>query len=135
MAKTDSATSRSSCPIACALDLIGDRWTLLVIRDLALAGKSQFGELGQAEGIATNVLADRLARLERVGVVVKERDPEDGRRRRYALTERGKDLIPVVMEIAAWGTAHTDGDAHPALIEAWRHDPEGLLVKLRAALR
>ena len=81
---------RSDCPISFALDLFGDRWSLLVVRDLGLKGKRSFSELAASEeGIATNVLSDRLARLEEAGIILKSRDPNDGRRYVYRLTEAG----------------------------------------------
>jgi len=135
MPKHDPSCSRSSCPIGTALDVIGDRWTLLVVRDLGLAGKSRFSEIGQPEGIATNILAERLARLEKVGVVIKERDPDDGRKRSYRLTEKGKDLLPIVMEMAAWGLKHTDdGESYRAMIEAYSSDRDGALQAIRSRL-
>src|SRR5438105_3846652 len=86
---------RSECPIAFALDLFGDRWSLLVVRDLVFKGRKSFGEfLAAGEGIATNVLADRLERLESAGVITKRRDPDKGTRFVYALTERGIGLVP-----------------------------------------
>lgn len=100
---------RSDCPVACVLDLVGDRWTLLVLRDLFL-GKRRFDEFRRSpEGIATNVLSDRLARLEREGFVTRHRDPEDARRVLYALTPRGKSLDPVMRAIARWGLEHLEG--------------------------
>lgn len=100
---------RSNCPIACTLDLIGDRWTLLVLRDLLL-GSHYFDEfLASGEGIATNILGDRLRKLERDGFVTRARDEVDARRFRYALTERGKSLKPVLLALAQWGIAHIEG--------------------------
>jgi DNA-binding HxlR family transcriptional regulator len=100
---------RSDCPVACVLDLVGDRWTLLVLRDLFL-GKRRFDEFRRSpEGIATNVLSDRLARLEREGLVTRHRDEEDARRVLYALTPRGKSLGPVMRAIARWGLEHVEG--------------------------
>lgn len=99
---------RSNCPIACTLDLIGDRWTLVVLRDLFM-GKSRFDDLAGAEGIATNVLAERLARLEHEGIVSRTRDPADARRVVYALTPRGRSLAPVLQAVAAWGLEHLRG--------------------------
>lgn len=98
---------RSVCPIACTLDVLGDRWTLLVVRDL-FAGKSQFGEFAASpERIATNILADRLARLCDSGVARK--DDEESARPRYALTEKGRALYPVLEAVAHWGLAHIKG--------------------------
>ena len=93
---------RSDCPVSCALDLLGDRWTLLVVRDLLLRGRRHFEQLASDESIATNILTDRLGRLERAGIIAKRRDPDDGRRRIYTPTERGVDLIPTLLELG-WG--------------------------------
>ena len=88
--------SRSDCPISCALDLLGDRWTLVVLRDLILANKGRFADLGAQEGIASNILSDRLGRLECAGLVTKERAPDDGRKRIYRPTPKANALAPVV---------------------------------------
>lgn len=104
---------RSICPVSCTLDLIGDKWTLLVVRDL-FAGKSSYGELGQSpEGVATNILADRLARLCEAGLV--ERAAAAGGRHRYRLTEKGRSLWPVLQAVAAWGLANIPGTAAKVL--------------------
>lgn len=103
--KTSSAgsTRRSPCPIACALDLFGDRWTLLVIRDLHL-GRSRFKEFtASPEGVPTNILSDRLARLLESGIVVQV-TPENGSKHlAYQLTEKGRSLLPILREIRDWG--------------------------------
>ncbi|MEM7339768.1 MAG: helix-turn-helix domain-containing protein [Actinomycetota bacterium] len=109
---------RSTCPIALTTDLVGDRWTLLIVRDLALKGKRHFSELAADEGIATNVLSDRLALLQAADIVTASADPDDGRRKVYALTERGLDLIPVLVAMARWGAAHApDAVASDAYFE------------------
>jgi len=124
---------RSTCPIGTALDLVGDRWTLIVMRDLLLGGRRRFGELGTHEGIATNVLTDRLKRLVQAGAVTRAPDPQDRRRFVYRPTERGADLIPILLDLACWGAAHTDGGtAHPELVAAARADREALVAELRA---
>jgi len=98
---------RSGCPIAFSLDLFGDRWSLLIIRDIAFKGRKSFGEfLTAGEGIATNVLAERLERLEGAGVITKRRDPDNGTRFVYGLTERGIDLVPLLLEMIAWSGRH-----------------------------
>jgi len=98
---------RSHCPISFALDLFGDQWTLLVIRDMMLFGKRTYQEfLASGEGIATNVLADRLSRLEAAGVVTVRPHPVDRRQRLYLLTERGIDLMPVLMAMVDWSAKH-----------------------------
>jgi DNA-binding HxlR family transcriptional regulator len=100
---------RSSCPVASTLDLVGDRWTLLVLRDL-FGGKRRFDEfLGSPEAIATNILSERLARLERERLVVRARDPDDGRRILYELTARGRSLQPVLVALRDWGLVNIEG--------------------------
>lgn len=99
---------RSPCPIACTLDLLGDRWTLLVVRDLLL-GRTQFKEFAASpEGIATNILSDRLARLVDAGIAEHALDGSS-RRGSYRLTRKGKSLGPLVEQIAAWGLKHVEG--------------------------
>ena len=108
-ARSGSSTPRSDCPIACTLDLIGDRWTLLIVRDL-LMGKRRFSEfLASDENIKTNVLAERLKRLERAGVVERSRYREHPPRYEYLLTDKGRDLLPVLEAVFAWGRAHLPG--------------------------
>lgn len=103
---------RSPCPIAGALDLLGDRWTLLVVRDLLLYDKRRFADfLASPEGIATNILADRLERLERCGLVERHRYQERPVREEYHPTARGRDLIPVLRELIRWGQRHVPGVA------------------------
>ena len=108
--RTDrKSTFRSTCPIACALDLVGDRWTLLVLRDL-LRGRSRFGELlDSPEGIPTNILADRLKRLEAAGIIDSMAYQNNPPRKAYALTEKGEDLKTVMGALASWGDRHIDG--------------------------
>ena len=104
---------RSRCPINYALEIFGDRWTLLLLRDLILFGKERYRELlASEEGIATNILADRLKRLEISGIITRERDPEDGRQFIYRTTEEGLALTPVLLEIAAWASVHDDASEH-----------------------
>lgn len=103
---------RSPCPIAGALDLLGDRWTLLVIRDLLFYGKRRFAEfLASPEGISTNILAERLERLERCGLVERRRYSERPPREEYLLTPRGHELLPVLREVIRWGKRHVPGVA------------------------
>jgi DNA-binding HxlR family transcriptional regulator len=106
---------RSQCPINYTLELVGDPWSLLVIRDIVYFGKHTFGEfLASDERIARNILADRLARLTADGVLTKSPHPADGRRDVYAMTERGLALVPVLLAAADWGAAHAPStDAPP----------------------
>ena len=95
------ATRRSDCPVACALDLAGDKWTLLVVRDL-LRGRRTYGELADSpEGIPTNILADRLKRLEAQGLITREAGSSRGWT--YRLTRVGADLLPTMQALATWG--------------------------------
>ncbi len=106
--------ARSVCPIANALDLIGDKWTLLVVRDLLFLGKRLYGELAQsAEGIPSNILADRLRRLEEAGLVSKTPYQENPVRYEYRLTGKGTDLLPVLKELVSWSNKHIPGTAKP----------------------
>ncbi|WP_427964123.1 winged helix-turn-helix transcriptional regulator [Altererythrobacter sp.] len=98
--------TRSGCPIACSLDIFGDRWTLVILRDL-LTGKSRYSEfLESPERITTNILADRLARMEEAQLITRE--PYQARPPRYAyrLTERGRDLHPLLREMSRWANRH-----------------------------
>ena len=103
---------RSPCPIAGALDLMGDGWTLLVIRDLLFYDKHRFADfLDSPEHISTNVLAERLKRLEKRGLVERRRYQERPPRDEYYLTVKGHDLLPVLRELIKWGQAHVAGTA------------------------
>ncbi len=111
-------TPRSHCPVSLALEAIGDKWSLLILRDMIMRGKSRYQELlSSEEGIATNILADRLARLERQGLISKTDDPNDKRQFRYTPTQKGLDLLPVIFEMAHWSfkyDPHID-TTHPFL--------------------
>ena len=124
---------RSDCPISYALDHFGDRWSLLVVRDLTLKGRTSFTELREAgEGIARNILADRLARLEAAHIIQKVKDPTDGRRRIYRMTEKGLDLIPVLLEMIRWSARHDAKTAvPPSFIAELEADREQLIQRLR----
>jgi DNA-binding HxlR family transcriptional regulator len=103
---------RSPCPVAGALDLLGDRWTLLVVRDLLFYDKRRFAEfLASPEGIATNILADRLGRLEQARLIQRRKYQERPPREEYRLTKRGRDLMPVLRELIRWGQRHVPGTA------------------------
>jgi DNA-binding HxlR family transcriptional regulator len=98
---------RSLCPISCTLDLIGDRWTLLVIRNMMFVGKQRFEEfLESPEGISTNILANRLRLLEELGLAEKQPYSNHSRRMNYQLTDKGKSLRPVLKVIIAWSLKH-----------------------------
>jgi DNA-binding HxlR family transcriptional regulator len=100
---------RSPCAVACTLDLVGDKWSLLVVRDL-LRGKVTYGELQNSlEGIPTNILADRLKRLEQARLIAKSAYQEHPVRYAYGLTEKGKALSNVLLALVRWGKKHIPG--------------------------
>ena len=100
-----AAQPRSHCPINLSLEIFGDSWTLLVLRDLMFAGKRHFRELLQSdERISSNILADRLARLVEHGLLTKSDDPTHKQKAIYSLTEKAIALLPVVVQIGAWGS-------------------------------
>ena len=100
---------RSPCPVACTLDLLGDKWTLLVVRDL-FEGKKRYGEFqASREAIPTNILADRLKRLVMAGIVEKCRYSQRPPRYEYLLTEKGMDLRDLVLVMFRWGMKHVPG--------------------------
>jgi DNA-binding HxlR family transcriptional regulator len=113
--------------------MLGDSWSLLVVRDLMLFGRKTFREfLTSGEGIATNILADRLAKLEANGLVTRQRDPEDARRVRYRLTEKGIALAPAMLELAVWGATHEKTAAPPESIRRMRDERERVLAEIRS---
>jgi DNA-binding HxlR family transcriptional regulator len=99
----DASKLRSNCPVNFGLETFGDKWSLLIIRDIVFWGKKTYGDfLGSDERIATNILASRLAQLEENGILAKSPHPTDKRKDIYTLTEMGMDLIPLLVEIVAW---------------------------------
>jgi DNA-binding HxlR family transcriptional regulator len=100
---------RSNCPIACSLDLIGDKWTLLILRDLIFMKKKRFEEfLESPERISTNILTDRLHKLEKAGLVEKAPYGNHRLRMAYTVTEKGKSLVPIIKAIVEWGMLHIE---------------------------
>ena len=107
MKTTSKEDLRSHCAVNYGVELFGDRWSLLIIRDIVFAGKKTYGEfLRSEEGIATNVLASRLAFLEEQGILSRAPNPDDRRKDFYTLTEKGLDLIPLVLNIVLWSAKH-----------------------------
>lgn len=134
MPKKPAATHRSSCPICVSLDHIGDSWSLLIVRDLLFKGRQSFNDLlTSGEGIATNILSSRLARLEAQGIVIKTRDADDARRVFYTLTEKGTDLGPILLELALWSAKHEKTAATPEQIREMRSNPKKFLARMKAA--
>jgi DNA-binding HxlR family transcriptional regulator len=124
---------RSDCPISSALDLFGDKWSLLVMRDLLFRNKSHYREfLASEEGIATNILADRLARLEAAGLIEKTGDDPRSGKQAYLPTAKGKDLIPLLLQMMLWSVKHNPQTAAPGALIA---ELEADLAKAARAIR
>ena len=128
---------RSDCPINFALEMFGDRWSLLIIRDIVYFGKKTYGEfLESEEGIATNILASRLVQLEQKGILVKKPHKTDKRKEVYSLTEKGLDLIPGLLEMSCWSAQHDpQTGAPPAWIAMVNADREKIITLVREAVR
>jgi DNA-binding HxlR family transcriptional regulator len=131
MIKTPSKP-RSSCPINFGLEIFGDKWTLLILRDILLVDKKTFKEFQASdEGIASNVLSDRLQRLTKCGLISKLASPGDGRQIHYAMTEAGRKLLPVLVEMSYWGATHDPKTGAPkAFVTAYERNREQLLQAL-----
>ena len=105
---------RSMCPVSSVLDIVGDKWTILVVRDMLLLGKRRYSELvDSAEGIPTNILADRLKRLEAAELIDKLPYQEKPVRYEYRLTQKGEDLRPLIKELAVCGNKYIEGTIVP----------------------
>lgn len=127
---------RSGCPISIALELLGDSWSLLIVRDLMFKGRHTFNEfLAGGEGIATNILADRLRRLEEAGIIEKRPDPADRRRGLYRLTHKGIDLAPVLVELVVWSATHEVTEAPPEVVRRMRQHRSAFLAEVRRQLQ
>ncbi len=123
---------RSDCPVSISLEIFGDRWSLLIIRDLMVRGFRTFKEFqASGEGIATNILADRLQKLEASGLIEAEADEGDARRVNYRLTEKGIDLAPVLLEMLIWGARHEQSGAPCAVIDDMEKNREKVLAEVR----
>jgi DNA-binding HxlR family transcriptional regulator len=132
MNRKSTRTHRSGCPISLALEIFGDTWSLLVIRDLMFRGFRTFNEfLGAGEGIASNVLTDRLSKLEAAGVIDKREHGADARRYEYRLTKKGIDLAPVIVEIVLWSARHEETDAPPQIVRAMTNQRAKFLSDIR----
>ncbi|MEM6772623.1 MAG: helix-turn-helix domain-containing protein, partial [Bacteroidota bacterium] len=121
---------RSDCPISYALDFFGDKWTFLIIRDLVFDGKRFYSDfLNSGEGIATNILSTRLKKLEEHGVVSSRVYPELRTKKEYTLTEKGKRLVPVLVEMIIWSAAYDETLAvPPAFLEKVARDKAAVIA-------
>ena len=131
MPQKRSAKRRSECPLNASVEMLGDRWSLLIIRDMMLGGFRTYKQFMECyEGIATNILADRLRRLTANGIVTAAPDPRDGRKLNYQLTAKGIGLAPVLTEMVLWAAAHED-TGNQALVQRMRADKKGFLAGVR----
>ena len=123
---------RSGCPVAVSLEIFGDRWSLLVIRDLMVRGFRTFKDFqNSGEGIATNILSDRLRRLEAAGVISAEGEESDARRVNYRLTRKGIDLAPLLLEVLIWGATHENDGKARSVAKVMSQKRELILAEVR----
>ncbi|MCX2681317.1 helix-turn-helix domain-containing protein [Galbibacter sp. EGI 63066] len=137
MKKTEK---RSECPISLSLDLFGDKWSLLIIRDIVFKGYHFYNEfLESGEGIATNVLSDRLKKLELNEFLISEKYQHRKTKKVYQLTEKGIGLIPILLEMIAWGFRNDDTllipDDRTSIVDRIWNDKEALLEEITASVR
>src|SRR5258706_2821133 len=131
MPKKPTPKRRAGCPLNASVEMLGDRWSLLIIRDMMLRGFRTYNEfLTSHEGIATNILADRLRKLQGHGIITTARDPSDGRKSIYALTKKGIDLAPVLAEMVLWASAHEETGNQP-LFRLMRKEKEQVIATAR----
>jgi DNA-binding HxlR family transcriptional regulator len=122
---------RSECPLNASVEMLGDRWSLLIIRDMMLRGFRSYKEFMECyEGIATNILADRLRKLIANGMITAEPDPTDGRKLIYFLTTKGIDLAPVLTEMVLWASMH-ENTGNQELIQQMRKDKAKVIADVR----
>lgn len=136
MPKRPKPHHRSGCPVSISLEVIGDRWSLLIIRDLMVRGFRTFRDFeSSGEGIATNILAERLRRLRQAGIVETEADAGDRRKVNYRLTEKGIDLAPVLFDLLVWGASHEKTGAPRDVISEMARNREAVIAETRRRWR
>ncbi|MEO8149883.1 MAG: helix-turn-helix domain-containing protein [Bacteroidia bacterium] len=128
---------KSDCPINFALEVFGDKWTFLIVRDLMFKGKHYYGEfLQMEEKIATNILADRLALLEEAGIVSRTIDEAHNSKKIYKLTEKGIDLLPVLTDVILWSAKYDkETAADVKFVRKAKKDREGLFAEIVSQLK
>jgi DNA-binding HxlR family transcriptional regulator len=136
MKKVKEITSRSDCPISYTLDFVGDKWTLLILRDMMFAGKSAYGDFLQSdEKVATNILADRLNMLVLNGFITKTASAENKAKFVYNLTEKGISLLPVVIEMSIWGSKNNPFATNTELLSLLKKDKEKTIREFTKLLK
>ena len=127
---------RSDCPISCSLDVFGDKWSLLIIRDIMLRGKVSYSEfLTSEEKIASNILVSRLSLLETENILLKEVSPANKSKFVYSLTQKGVDLLPIVIEIMDWGAKYNPNCPRKEIGRKIKGDKAGVIKELRQSLK
>ncbi len=127
---------RSGCPLSVSLDVFGDRWSLLIVRDLMVRGFRTFREFKESgEGIATNILANRLKKLEAADIITPEAEETDGRKINYRLTKKGIDLAPALLEIFVWAARHEDTGASCGIIAEMEQHRDRVIAEARRRWR
>jgi DNA-binding HxlR family transcriptional regulator len=131
--RTEREPSASTCPVSFALEIFGDRWTLLVLRDILLESLYTYKDILAAnKGMATSVLADRLKRLQRRGLISKARDASDARQFIYRPTKLGVSVIPMLVEMIVWGAKHGNGTADSSFIRRLNTDRDNWIKELQS---
>lgn len=131
MSKRAGPKRRSGCPLNASVEMLGDRWSLLIIRDMMLRGSQSYKQFLECfESIATNILADRLRKLVEYGIITTQPDSWDGRKVIYRLTQKGIDLAPVLTEMVLWAAAHEDTGNQP-LVQLMRKDKAKFIAEVR----
>jgi DNA-binding HxlR family transcriptional regulator len=126
---------RSGCPLNASVEMLGDRWSLLIIRDMMLRGAKAYKEfLELHEGIATNILADRLRKLEACEIIAARPDRSDGRKQIYRLTAKGIALAPILTEMVLWAAAHEE-TGNQALVRLMQKDKAKFLHSIHERWR
>ena len=128
--------NRSDCPISCSLDIFGDKWSLLIIRDIMLRGKMSYSEfLASEEKIASNILVNRLQILEAEKILVKDVSPTNKSKYIYSLTQKGADLLPIIIEIMDWGAKYNANCPRKTLGKKIKKDKAGVIKDLSKSLQ
>ncbi|WP_221391704.1 helix-turn-helix domain-containing protein [Dyadobacter sp. NIV53] len=136
MKEAKEITPRSACPVSYTLDFVGDKWMLLILRDMMFEGKSSYGEFLQSdEKIATNILADKLNILYSNGFVTKNVLPENKSKFSYILTEKGIGLLPVVIEMMIWGSRFNPSGGNKDLLAVFKKDKEKAIKEFSKMLK
>jgi DNA-binding HxlR family transcriptional regulator len=132
MKQKPATPRRSGCPINALLETLGDTWSLLIVRDLMFFGRTSYNDfLSAGEGIATNILSDRLQKLEAAHIIEKRRDANDARKFIYRLTAKGMDLAPMLIEMVLWSAHHEQTDAPAEVVAAMAADRAGFIANLQ----